>query len=307
MKRFIINTVAVLLITFAVLTAIGTWYEAQDVQTDASRRFKTMPRELDVACTGSSHSVCGYDFSEYPQYTTFNFGLHAQSLTYDCRLLNYYQDHLKAGGTVFITISYHTLSGLPETETDTFASKNRRYYGILPANLIKNYEIGYDIMTRVMPILLARGNFLLALLGLRAANPLGDRPADPADASVVVEDEPKGTAANETVVYSVNEEELAAVYDMIEICRKHEVRPILVTTPFLAGFTSSLKRNEPNFLPFFYGVIDEIVRRTGVQYLDYSHDERFRYDNTLFGDSHHLNRNGALKFTKILMDRVGLR
>lgn len=308
MKRFIINTAVVLLLTVAVLAAMSAWYEAQYVPSDLVRKYKAMPRELDVSCTGASHCERGYDFSEYPQYASFNFGLGSQSLTYDCRLLTYYQDRLKPGGTVFITLSFPMIASRPETEAEDFMSKNLRYYGILPPNMIKKYEIGYDIRLHLLPILGAKGNLPRVLLGiLHGADDAWDRTTDAAFIATDKVRAFKGHVPNETGVYKVNEEELAAVYEMIEICHKHDVRPILVTTPFLAEYTDIFRRNAPDFMPFFFNVVDEIVRKTGVEYLDYSRDERFRYDYTLFIDVDHLNRKGARKFTKILMDRVGLR
>lgn len=307
MKKFILNVVAVLVLSIAVLAAASAWYEAQDVPTNHARTYRAMPAMLDVANTGTSHGELGYDYSDRPQYAAFNFAMSGQNLSYDWRLLTNYQDRFKPGSAIFITVSYHAISVPPETEATHFKSKNIRYYGVLPASLIKNYELSYAIRGRWLTILAAQTNILRALVGsgveVDVRGLSTDVDAAARDRDHLIDDH----RAKELDRCEANAEEVAAIYDMIEICRKHDARPILVTPPFLAEYTESFERGAPHYLPFFYGVIDEIVRKTGVEYFDYSHDERFMHDYSLFMDSHHLNRNGALKFTKIIMDRVGLR
>ena len=60
----------------------------------------------------------------------------------------------------------------------------------------------------------------------------------------------------------------------------------------------------PDFLIYFQGLIEKIQKDTGVEYYDYSHDDRFMDDMNLFADSNHLSREGARKFTNIVMEEI---
>lgn len=101
-----------------------------------------------------------------------------------------------------------------------------------------------------------------------------------------------------------NENELAALYSIIDICREENATPIMITTPFLKEYNDTVAENDPAFYEDFYGIINEVSARTGTPYYDYSRDERFSGDYSLFSDTTHLNREGGLKFTKIVTEEV---
>ena len=101
-----------------------------------------------------------------------------------------------------------------------------------------------------------------------------------------------------------NEKEIEAIYQMITICQEHGAVPILVTTPYLKEYTDAVKEGTPEFLPQFYDDIQKIMKDMNVTYCDYAMDERFWSDYNLFMDPDHLNKEGAKKFVKILLDEV---
>ena len=51
-------------------------------------------------------------------------------------------------------------------------------------------------------------------------------------------------------------------------------------------------------------MIAKIQEDTGVEYYDYSCDERFADNYSMFMNSDHLNKYGAREFTKIVMEEV---
>ena len=76
---------------------------------------------------------------------------------------------------------------------------------------------------------------------------------------------------------------------------------MLITTPF-SSYYNGLVPN--SFLNDFYDTVNRVSSDTGVSYYDYSHDERF-YDNlSLFSDSDHLNEEGAVYFMEILEEEI---
>ena len=100
------------------------------------KRFDTMPETIDVCNLGSSHGRSSFYYINHPGIQSFNFAFTAQSLSYDYRLLAYYQDRLTEGSIVFIPISYFSFFGIDETELSDFVAKNKRYYPILPASAV---------------------------------------------------------------------------------------------------------------------------------------------------------------------------
>ena len=101
-----------------------------------------------------------------------------------------------------------------------------------------------------------------------------------------------------------NEEENQALYDMVRICRAHHATPIFVTVPYLKEYTDEIRNEDPDFYDQFYAWIYQLSAELGVEYYDYSLDERFIHDYSLFYNGDHMNSYGAKKFTKILYDEV---
>ncbi len=89
--------------------------------------------------------------------------------------------------------------------------------------------------------------------------------------------------------------------NMIELCQKRSMTPILITTPFSYYYNQYVTEE---FLNEFYAKINQIAGEYGISYYDYSHDERFQTRLEYFGDADHLNEEGAVYFTSLLMEEV---
>ena len=87
----------------------------------------------------------------------------------------------------------------------------------------------------------------------------------------------------------------------MKLCLDNDITPILVTTPYLEYYS---KWWPDEVLEVIQKNINEVVNEFGIQYWDYSHDERFMYNTKLFSDSDHLNKAGRKLFTQIIIDRV---
>ncbi len=88
---------------------------------------------------------------------------------------------------------------------------------------------------------------------------------------------------------------------MIEICKKHNIRPILVTTPYREEYNN---KYDETFYKQFHSLIDEICAKEQVEYFDYSHDSRFSNSYIYFRNADHLTSRGATTFTDILIGDV---
>lgn len=89
--------------------------------------------------------------------------------------------------------------------------------------------------------------------------------------------------------------------NMIELCQKKGITPILITTPFTVYYNQYVSEE---FLQGFYSTIQSLTSAYGISYYDYSHDERFQTALHYFGDADHLNEEGAIYFTNLLMEEV---
>lgn len=314
MKRFLTVLIAFVLslgaITFAV-NALYLYQQNQVADTMSPMRssdavIRNVPNGIEVACFGSSHALLGIDFEDFEQdYVCFNFGQASQFLSYDDRLLQHYLDHFRPGATVLITISHFSLFGKPDTEYDNFAALNKRYYKVLPDELIKQYDAKTDFYVTKFPALASEdviGLFSM-LLGNNQPNHEWEDSTTPEQAqengenryTVFVENKRNADGSR---LY--NQEEIDALYHMIALCQKHNLRPVLITTPYLKEYMDQIRENDPTFLDDFYGLIEEITERTGAPFFDFSSDGRFESNYELFHDVDHLNRKGARLFTTVL-------
>lgn len=91
------------------------------------------------------------------------------------------------------------------------------------------------------------------------------------------------------------------LYAIINYCKEHELTPVLITTPFSVYYNAPVPED---FLDRFHSTINRIASDTGVNYYDYSHDERFSDHLSLFSDSDHLNDAGAAYFTQLLAEEI---
>lgn len=283
------------------------------IQRDSkSIKFLNIPDQVQVCNFGSSHGLYGYNYVDVEmEYVCFNFALDSQSLSYDYRILYTYQDKIAKGAIVFIDISYFAPYGIPETEYESFESKNQRYYLFLPENQIKNYKLKVDLSKKFRSLSVGPLNIGYRLLRPVKIDDYGDywlRTADMID----VEADAQAAYRRHCVEGKVdddgeliyNEEEMQALHDMITLCRDLEATPILVTAPYLSEYIDAISEGSPKFLDEFYSWINMVAQKENVQYYDYSKDIRFssRYD--LFINADHLNKEGARQFTDILICEV---
>lgn len=308
MKKFLKTVLIYVLIVAGIICVANATYRS----TDGTEKFANVPYGIELCNFGSSHGEDAYCYDELDA-TCFNFALSAQMLSYDLRLLEYYRDRLGDGAQVIITVSHFSFFGESETKQPNFLSKNRRYYSFLPDKYIKEYDGKTAFYVRFFPALLIDvPSYITTLI-----NDVGE--LDPGIHDGENESQRREHALqngyshyqgeiadrlNDDGSRHLNETELAALYAIIDICREENATPIMITTPFLKEYNDTVAENDPAFYKDFYGVINEISDRTGAPYYDYSRDERFSWDYSLFSDTTHLNRDGGLKFTKIVTEEV---
>lgn len=260
--------------------------------------------EVEIANVGSSHGAYDlvYDKLSEEGYSCFNFGNVSQTYQYDLSLLKEYGHHLKKGCIVFIPVSYFSFNNETVNDTEAQALAVKYYHCLSPEN-IPDYDLYTDIVTTRLPILSA-GEDILKLLPDASLSLTVFASGDTAGVDVA---EFADRAAKRYDRHFNNKEELflpereQQLMDLIDYCKEHEFTPVLITTPFSVYYNNPVSEE---FLSRFHSTVNRIASDTGVNYYDYSHDDRFGENLTLFSDSDHLNPDGAQYFMEILEEEI---
>lgn len=279
-----------------------------------------------LANVGSSHGA--YDFV-YDSFTKdgiscFNFGHTSQTYEYDLALLAEYGHHMDKGCVLFIPVSYFSFNNETVNATEAQALSVKYYHFLSPKN-VPDYDLFTDIVTNRLPILsagedlvklLPQANLSLTVLAAEetaVAEPIEEFLPESAEPTPLPEPDPAAVAQfaeraaqrfdrhfNNKEEYFLPERE-EQLYAIIDYCKEHELTPVLITTPFSSYYNAPVPKD---FLYQFYDTVNRIASDTGVNYYDYSHDERFSEHLAYFSDSDHLNAEGANYFMEILAEEV---
>lgn len=283
-------------------------YGTMGKEKDNNAYIKDVPHNIQVCNFGNSHGYYGFDYTKFKdKYICFNFSLPSQSMSYNYLILRNYKDYISDGAKVFICVSYSSFYGINETKSPDFIAKNKRYYHFLNKENIKEYDLVTDILVNGFPALISPNVEILleTTMGINKSENVWLTVIDEKNATKdgILRYE-SHVAKNVDVEGNriVNKAEIDAVYNMIELCHQIGAQPILLTTPYLSEYTSAVRKEDSLFYSDFYGIINQIVKATGVNYFDYAFDERFINDYSLFMNTDHLNEKGAQRFTDIVME-----
>ena len=324
MKRFLVKLTCFTVALCVITLCVNTLYIAKTGYPESftRNRYSHVPEQIDISVFGNSHAEGAFVTDLLgADRELFKFSAGSQVYSYDVRLMEYYREHMKKGGYALITVSYVSFFGIPETETAAFEAINKRYYWALPPEMIKDYNRMTDICIRYLPSLTAYFKIFRLLPFVKNA----EQEAEPETEEEQFMSDIGGMTSKERVAETVgiryeqhfvtekldedgnrivNREEIDALYRMIEICKEEGVTPVLVTTPVIAEYSEMVHEKDPAFFEQFHGIIDGICQNTGTAYYDYSEDERFIHDYTLFADNDHTNLLGSSKFTRIFAEEV---
>lgn len=291
------------LIVGAILYLGGAAYKQTNTyrnlkRTEETEKFHDMPASIDVAVFGASH---GRDAFKYPPEgaALFNFSMSSQTPQYDLAMLRQFQDRVRPGALVVLTLSYAS-PYWTDTE-EVFQSKQPRYYRVLSAENIVDVDLGKYWINQLSPLLtLEPGKILSAFLSHPPLNP--------------TEDELRGhnrlleeTIPNEQARIQKNHwtEAMAPVYpepnpvmwdayhEILDLCQAKGWNAVLVTPPYPAEYNACFP---DGVYESFLTLAAKLSEEYGVPYLDYSHDPAFLTRHDLFKNIDHLNLDGAAVF-----------
>ena len=309
MKRYLLKLSIFASIIIILSLIINFCYLAKkNWDPDGVKKYESMPESIEICNFGSSHGQNGICYENLDNSAhCFNYANGGQTLSYDYRLLKYYSGNLEEGAVVYITLSYHSLFRNEETKDANFASRNRKYYRILPKELIKEYDLKTNFYIKYIPGLISYED-LLGTFGLDT----GKKEVSWTEKTTSEQAKKYSItrAAEHITSYLVegervlNLEEYNSLISMIDLCYAEGFVPILITTPFLQEYNEAVSKEDPTFFATFYDIIENICNDKSVSYFDYSHDIRFSNNYNLFMNADHLNKSGALLFTELLLNET---
>ena len=258
--------------------------------------FLRLPKEIEIINLGSSHGMCGI---EYPkEIKGYNLALNSQTLHYDLKILNKYKDNIKKGGCIIVPISIFSFYGLERVDNEKYYNF-LEYSDIIGGNrktdfLYKNFYIFYN--SRVLPGTLK--NVFNSIINRKISYQRNKRPVKIWSKEELLEEAIKTTNQH----LKLKEVNLNYIEEIFKICKEEKFNIILVTTPQTYIYNSIIGKE--NYQERIYNNILKLKEEYDFIYLDYSHDNRFENNFSLFYDDDHLNEKGAKIFTKILLNDI---
>ena len=94
---------------------------------------------------------------------------------------------------------------------------------------------------------------------------------------------------------SIDSSKIINLYEIINICRKNNIKLTLVFSPIYYGFFNNIVNRD-----YIINTFKKAGIENNVLFLDYSQNELCNYEKNFF-DLDHLNSNGADEFSKLLV------
>lgn len=259
-------------------------------------------QEVHIGNLGSSHGAYDFSYDKIMErgYTCFNFANTSQSYNYDYAVLQEFGHYMTSGSVLFIPVSYFSFNNEVTNSTEAEAM-SIRYYHFMSPQYIPDYDLYVDIVTTKFPILSAGEDILQLFPNLNAV-----LTAHAANEGIDMEEFIRRAQERYSRHFDNKDEyfldeRIENLYDIIDYCKENNITPVLITTPFSKYYIDLVSQD---FLQEFQATVNTIAVDTGINYYDYSHDERFYENLEYFSDSDHLNETGAAYFTDILWDEV---
>lgn len=271
-------------------------------------KYDTVGREyceIHIANLGSSHGASDFIYDTVEGITArgficFNFANTSQTFDYDYAMLKEFGENLVHGCVLFIPVSYFSFNNEVINASEAQAMSLRYYHFLSPEN-IPDYDLYVDIITNRLPILSAGEDIMKLFPNI---NPV--LTAHAANEGVDVEEFARRAQERYSRHFDHKDEyflpeRIEELYAIIGYCKEHEITPVLVTTPFSSYYNDLVSQE---FLQQFRETVTTIATDTGINYYDYSRDERFGGNLQYFSDSDHLSGEGAALFMNILWGEV---
>lgn len=249
---------------------------------------------VEVLVLGNSYAYLGISPTFFSQ-KAFNLANVGQDAKQDDFLLHYWGKRYKKLKVVIIPIHYRTWNiGLMEDGNSIYRCRYYKLYMDCPlygGNPLKYFELSEPrtAFKSLNSILHGRNSTGCDTLGFGALS------SSAADEKVAIRDAKEHTASN-TEKRSNNYKYIS---NIASFCKEHDIALLLVTPPMWKFYYDALNTEQLNTMR---SKADLVAKDYDALYLDYSESKEFTASD--FTDGHHLNEQGAKKFSKILNKEI---
>ncbi len=317
MKLFLKKLIYFLVFPIVFVLVMDIWLRNQESLYSVKYEGALLNKDsIEILILGNSHATYGVDPDAFEMYA-YNLANVSQSIYFDKRLTTSLIDSLPNLKYVFISIDYHSLYFSSQGIRDIWS-----YYGNKIKYKNKNYVLEdispfcYGYSPKVSLSLLKKRvlNFLKYGKECLSYNvEVGVNLNDTLKKGFIsFEEQCNSDFFNEEIyksridvfnkkIYSSTErgEVLKDLDHFIDNLIKNNVEPILYTTPTFTNYNTYL---DSSILNQNYKDILGLLNKYNISYLNFMDHPIFEKDDYYNAD--HLNKKGALKFSKMLNDTI---
>lgn len=288
------------------LTKSTVWYKS--IFGDILK-FKSIGSNIEIVNLGSNSGKFSFDYSEL-KIKGENWAMGPQAIEYDKLILEKFISKITVNGTVLIPISL--FSSILDYYTDI--NSYDKYYSLLDSSDIRYYSNRRRLRNwlflhfPLVYFLFYPKSLIIFLYKLMKGSTTSNKDNFDfnKDAERWVANWKREFKINDLNASLPNRHELikykniTRVVEIIEICRKNNLKPILVLSPITHYLQSHITQEVKSV--YVDGLCNEVVGITNVTLLDYFYDKDFSKEE-LYKNAFLLNNKGAKLFTsKVLND-----
>ncbi len=303
MKKFILKTIIISFPVFLLLVILELFF----LQVPNNYNYKSAYlgkniKDVEVLILGSSHTFLGVN-PAYFDYKTFNCAEYLQSLDYDYRIFNKYEEEYKNLKVVVIPIAYFSLWYKLEQQQIKFRLLSYvQAYGFINKN-ISIKEILEEESKFKWKVRRIKDYFFLKKTVVEC-DELGwigkdksIREALGVTSEDLIELGKSVASYHDKIMFDENyNDNVNYLKSIISWCGNRGVKVLLFTPPAYVTYRNSLRKEYVNKM--LETTKDLVSEYDNCQYFNFLSDTSFQEKD--FYDLHHLNRFGAEKLSKKL-------
>jgi hypothetical protein len=293
MKKFLIK---LLVISLPILLMfLGMEILLRQIPNDYSFKYsflKNNASKIETLILGSSHSYYGLN-PEYITSFSFNASHISQSIDYDYAIFEKFNDQLSGLKTILIPIDYFTFYSRTSVGVENWRVKNYEiYYGINKSCLPKDHSellsFKFNVnLKRAFNFITSRNKTSITCSDLGYGNIFRDQ-KDLQKTGILAAK--RHTYTDETLF----SENVTIIKKFIAYTKENDIKILFYTSPAYKTYTDNLKLYQlSKTINTIKGLIEE---NEHCSYLNFLTDKDFQSMD--FRDADHLNKNGAIKFSK---------
>lgn len=296
-KKFFI-TLCYIFILFA-LVSISSYYYNNTIDQKGKFFNSIKKQTYSIVNVGSSHTRSGIFYNGNKK--ALNLGVSAQAFFYDLKILEKFHWTFDEKSIVIIPISIFSFYSIPTPDN------SKTYLNILPLNSLSCSSSEY-YSNKFFSIFFNLRNVKELFINRKKLFEQYKWPGPNMSKETQIEDAQKAAAHQlDLSRKDMSDNPNRGIQDLVNLIsfiESKKAKIIFITTPFPSAYNEAINATLwQNRIRDNLNITSRHFNKE-FTYLDYSHDKRFSENYHLFYDGSHLNKEGAIKFTQILLKDI---